>query len=332
MRNDYESNYLAHHGILGMKWGQRNGPPYPLSAKMHSAAEKAAGWRKSLAEKSEAKKKKKRQAQALQKAREARAENIRKEKEKKAYEEDKQKALKSGKASDILKYKGDLTNKELQDAVSRLDWEKKLSDLSEREVKTGWDTMDAIMKKADKITDYVNSSSRLYTAITNALKPFKKKEDNDEEQKKKRNEAIQEVIDSRDKKLIKRYAPIMTNKELSNALAGLKSQDAYDEMFKSEKQKKKEEKAKQKAAAEEKDREALAKQAGERVSEMSKAANGNWEFSDYYDDDEPPKSNSKSSSSANRNFTMYNLEADLNEVDDDEVKEIEKLLRKKGLI
>lgn len=39
---------LYHHGILGQKWGHRNGPPYPLDAKRHSASEKKAGWRKSL--------------------------------------------------------------------------------------------------------------------------------------------------------------------------------------------------------------------------------------------------------------------------------------------
>lgn len=41
-------DYLAHHGILGQKYGVRNGPPYPLGASAHSAAEKKAGWRKSL--------------------------------------------------------------------------------------------------------------------------------------------------------------------------------------------------------------------------------------------------------------------------------------------
>lgn len=33
---------LSHHGIEGQKWGVRNGPPYPLSAGDHSAAEKRA--------------------------------------------------------------------------------------------------------------------------------------------------------------------------------------------------------------------------------------------------------------------------------------------------
>ena len=41
--------YLTHHGIRGQKWGKRNGPPYPLDDSDHSASEKKAGWRKSLA-------------------------------------------------------------------------------------------------------------------------------------------------------------------------------------------------------------------------------------------------------------------------------------------
>ena len=46
-QNNY-NYYLYHHGILGQRWGKRNGPPYPLGSSNHSASEKKAGWRKSL--------------------------------------------------------------------------------------------------------------------------------------------------------------------------------------------------------------------------------------------------------------------------------------------
>ena len=46
--NDYRAYELSHHGILGQKWGKRNGPPYPLDAGDHSTSEKKAGWKKSL--------------------------------------------------------------------------------------------------------------------------------------------------------------------------------------------------------------------------------------------------------------------------------------------
>lgn len=39
MQNDY-LDYIAHHGIAGQKWGQRNGPPYPLEPSNYSYQER----------------------------------------------------------------------------------------------------------------------------------------------------------------------------------------------------------------------------------------------------------------------------------------------------
>ena len=42
-----EELMLYHHGVLGQRWGKKNGPPYPLSISRASAAEKKAGWKES---------------------------------------------------------------------------------------------------------------------------------------------------------------------------------------------------------------------------------------------------------------------------------------------
>ena len=35
-------DYVEHHGIIGMKWGKKNGPPYPLSGPEHASVTKQA--------------------------------------------------------------------------------------------------------------------------------------------------------------------------------------------------------------------------------------------------------------------------------------------------
>lgn len=42
------SDEIYHHGILGQRYGKRNGPPYPLDSGSHSSEEKKHGWKQSL--------------------------------------------------------------------------------------------------------------------------------------------------------------------------------------------------------------------------------------------------------------------------------------------
>lgn len=48
--------YLAHHGILGMRWGKRNGPPYPLLRRNMTSAERKANPATESSSKEESKK------------------------------------------------------------------------------------------------------------------------------------------------------------------------------------------------------------------------------------------------------------------------------------
>lgn len=85
---------------------------------------------------------------------EAQKKKIEEEREKKQLAEDKERVLRSGTASEVMKYQGKLTNKELQDAVDRLRLEKQLSGYSAEEVKTALDKM-------KKIQSFTNVSSAL---------------------------------------------------------------------------------------------------------------------------------------------------------------------------
>lgn len=118
--------YIKHSGILGMKWGDRNGPPYPLKNSQKSSAEKR------LSKKSVKTQKQKR----IEKEQEKASEN-----------------------------RGKLSDDELSYRISRLESEIKLRELTEKNLHPGRKKVKEIMSSTGgKIAATVLTGAALYGA------------------------------------------------------------------------------------------------------------------------------------------------------------------------
>lgn len=123
-------DFLEHHGILGMKWGHQNGPPYPLDAGDHSASERKAGWRKSLSSAASGVAtvaKKTKAAIQVVKAKHDEKKQIKEEEKAQKKIEDKNEAVKSGNPLKIAEYSSQMSIQEYREAVDRLDLQRRLN-------------------------------------------------------------------------------------------------------------------------------------------------------------------------------------------------------------
>ena len=157
-----ENMELTHHGIKGMKWGVRR-TPAQLGHKPSTTKKK----KLSLVDRFEAKKKLRAKQKAAEKAREAK-------KTKEEYEAEKKKAIESGTAADVLKFKGKLTNQELNTAVNRLNMESQLVQLNARTIKTGMDKTEQLMNNVGRMKDMAEkgiSAWNTFAKVHNSLSP-----------------------------------------------------------------------------------------------------------------------------------------------------------------
>jgi len=134
---------MYHHGIGGQKWGEQNGPPYPLNPnKDYSKAEKKAMKKEYRKEVRRQKKERKRNEKEEERKKRLAEEEAR-------LEEEKNKAIKSGSIKDVDKYKDRMTNEELKEAMERI---KNIQSFEDLKIKDLTIENDRIQKELDKIT------------------------------------------------------------------------------------------------------------------------------------------------------------------------------------
>lgn len=92
------------------------------------------------------------------------------------YEKLKQETLKSGSARAVLSYKGDLTNKELQEVSTRLDYESRIKGLADKTETSGADKIKSVSDKVGVITDATKKGIEAWNVIAKITNAFSDKE------------------------------------------------------------------------------------------------------------------------------------------------------------
>lgn len=97
---------------------------------------------------------------------------------KRQHDADRERVLRKGTATEVLKYQGELTNKELGEVTTRLNLERQLRSLSSQEAKSAIDSVDNIMKTVKTGTEWAKigiDTYNTFVSVYNSTPDGKKK-------------------------------------------------------------------------------------------------------------------------------------------------------------
>lgn len=187
---DDDDDILEHHGVEGMSWGDRNGPPYPLGGVDKKIA------RAEYKRKKEKERRLKKLQRAAKKARKAK----KKEEERQAdILKKKQKLMKKGDLDAIRKNAKLFTNEELQYAIERDEQKRALKGDKERSKD---EAMDLAIRRMAQIGDIAASAQKVLAAAkvgAEVVGQFKSNRVKDMEADEKRWNAIAKEFESLNK-------------------------------------------------------------------------------------------------------------------------------------
>lgn len=179
---------LYHHGVEGMSWGDRNGPPYPLGGVDKKVA------RAEYKAKKEKERRLKKLQKAAKKARKVKAKNAKQEAE---ILKKKQKLVKEGDLDKIRKNANLFTNEELQYVIERDNQKRALGSKDER---TADEKFELAMKRMAQIGDIAANAGKVLSAAktgADLITSFKSAKVKDLEAEDKRMSAIKTEFEMR---------------------------------------------------------------------------------------------------------------------------------------